>query len=72
MIKIIKEGKKQFQGNCEKCGCVFLYEIADMSGADYVECPCCGQWLYHPEQKPDYLESAEIEVSKRKKLLEDT
>lgn len=46
MIKIIKPGKKEFTVTCDKCGCVFSYELSDIyiSG---VTCPECGKYVTH-------------------------
>ena len=41
MIKIIKEGHKQFRDTCFKCGCEYIYELEDID-KDYVKCPQCG------------------------------
>lgn len=46
MIKIIKEGHKQFQGTCFKCGCEYTYELEDIKD-DCVKCPQCGAFNTH-------------------------
>lgn len=46
MIKIIKPGKKEFTVTCDKCGCVFSYELSDL-GPSGVTCPECGKYIYH-------------------------
>lgn len=51
-MKIIKEGKKTFRLTCSKCGCEFEYELDEIGTTipGKVECPCCGEYLYHPNQ----------------------
>lgn len=44
MIKIIKEGIKEFRATCPFCHCEFTYEIEDLY-VDIVTCPCCGAML---------------------------
>lgn len=46
MIKIIKDGQKEFVGNCNICGCQFSYDITDVSLGS-VPCPCCGHYYVH-------------------------
>lgn len=41
MIKIIKEGIKEFSATCPFCYCEFIYEREDVHD-DIVNCPCCG------------------------------
>lgn len=52
MIKIIKEGQKEFVGNCNDCGCEFSYDIHDVALGS-VPCPCCGHYYVHklPDMK---------------------
>ncbi len=45
-IKIIKEGKKEFEYTCPYCGCVFTYELEDIEPGDIVECPFCHEQLH--------------------------
>lgn len=47
MIKIIKEGQKIFIRTCDRCGCKFQYDLDDLSGLDYINCPCCHTTLTH-------------------------
>lgn len=43
MIKIIKEGHKQYRNTCFKCGCEYTYELEDVdTKTDCVKCPRCG------------------------------
>lgn len=44
MIKIIKEGIKEFHITCPYCGCEFTYENEDIHES-IVSCPCCGAAL---------------------------
>ena len=48
MIKIIKEGKKEFIATCRTCGCQFSYELNDIHISG-VSCPYCGHLVVHPE-----------------------
>lgn len=45
MIKIIKPGKTDFRLTCDKCGCVFEYNVEDIDDS-YVKCPTCGKMHY--------------------------
>lgn len=45
MIKIIKEGKTDFRLTCDKCGCIFEYNVADIDDC-YIKCPTCGKQHY--------------------------
>ena len=47
MIKIIEEGQKTFTKTCDRCGCKFQYDLSDLSGTDYINCPCCHTTLVH-------------------------
>lgn len=52
MIKIIKEGKKEFKAICPICGCEFSYELEDLQQTPtykIVKCPCCGRGVTHKE-----------------------
>ena len=46
MIKIIKDGQKDFIGKCHTCGCEFSYQLTDI-GLGSVVCPCCGGYVRH-------------------------
>ena len=46
MIKIIKEGKKEFIAKCPTCGCEFSYQAIDIILGSVV-CPCCGGYVVH-------------------------
>ena len=46
MIKIIKDGQKDFIANCGICGCEFSYQTEDIRGSS-VACPCCGFYVSH-------------------------
>lgn len=39
-IKIIKDGKKEFDITCPYCGCEFTYEKEDVHNSQVI-CPCC-------------------------------
>ena len=47
MIKIIEQGQKTFTRTCDRCGCKFQYDLSDLSGLDYISCPCCHTTLTH-------------------------
>lgn len=48
MIKIIKDGQKDFIVKCPTCGCEFSYQLIDI-GLGSVTCPCCGGHVAHKE-----------------------
>ena len=50
MIKIIKDGQKDFIAKCTTCGCEFSYQLVDI-GLGSVTCPCCGNYVVHKEFK---------------------
>lgn len=50
MIKIIKDGQKDFIAKCQTCGCEFSYQLIDIVGNSVV-CPCCGNHVAHKEFK---------------------
>ena len=45
-IKIIKDGKKEFDITCPYCGCEFTYEKEDICNSEVI-CPCCSTNLPH-------------------------
>ena len=47
MIKIIEQGQKTFIRTCDRCGCKFQYDLSDLSGLEYISCPCCHNSLVH-------------------------
>ena len=46
VIKIIKQGTKEFHITCPYCGCEFTYENEDVRNS-VVICPCCSKSLPH-------------------------
>lgn len=50
MIKIIKDGQKDFVTKCPTCGCEFSYQLVDI-GLGSVVCPCCSGYVAHKEFK---------------------
>lgn len=46
MIKIIKNGQKDFVAKCSTCGCEFSYQLVDITLSSVV-CPCCGGYVAH-------------------------
>ena len=58
MIKIIKDGQKEFTTKCGTCGCEFSYQLVDI-GLGSVVCPCCGGYVAHKEFKePSFVTGA--------------
>lgn len=71
-IKIIKEGSKKkkkdvYEATCEKCDCIFEYNIEDVESKDrdsygkwcfIIKCPCCGHILFVPPtfKRYDFIE----------------
>ena len=55
MIKVIKEGKKEFITICENCGTEFSYELSDINKSGYssshVRCPLCNEKCFHTVDK---------------------
>lgn len=60
MIKIIKDGQKEFIGICNTCGCQFSYDVSDIS-FDSVSCPCCGHYYVHKGFKTNTQEWQKIQ-----------
>ena len=52
MIKIIKDGQKDFIAKCTTCGCEFSYQLVDI-GLGSVVCPCCGGCVAHKINEPE-------------------
>ena len=52
MIKIIKDGQKEFTTKCDTCGCEFSYQLIDI-GLGSVTCPCCGGYVAHKLNEPE-------------------
>ena len=50
MIKIIKDGQRDFIAKCATCGCEFSYQLVDI-GLGSVTCPYCGHYVAHKEFK---------------------
>lgn len=46
MIKIIKDGQKNFISKCPTCGCEFSYQLVDIKLGSVV-CPCCDHYVAH-------------------------
>lgn len=52
--KIIKEGTKIFTIKCDKCDCVFQYDIGEVYTGfsySYVHCPYCNMTIPHSNRK---------------------
>lgn len=55
MIKIIKDGQKDFIAKCTTCGCEFSYQFVDIRLGS-VTCPYCGHYVAHKEFKgPSFI-----------------
>lgn len=63
MIKIIEQGQKTFIRTCDRCGCKFQYDLSDLSGLDYISCPCCHNTLVHIGPK-----TTKIDLDKTNKI----
>lgn len=50
MKEIIEKGYDKFMTSCPICGCLFNYELSDISIGNSIECPHCGRILVHPRQ----------------------
>lgn len=61
MIKIIKDGQKEFTTKCDACGCEFSYQLADIE-LNSVKCPCCGGYVAHKEFKESSFVTAPHEI----------
>lgn len=46
MIKVIEHGYKKYSIRCNKCNCLYEYELEDVM-QDIIVCPDCGQNNYH-------------------------
>lgn len=53
MKKIIKNGANQFRKECDRCGCIFEYDLDEVNKRDgvgeqdTVRCPGCGKNMPH-------------------------
>ena len=47
MIEVLKEGSKHFVTVCPKCGCLFRYDVEDVTGHSTVPCPWCNDFVTH-------------------------
>lgn len=45
MIRIITPGKTDFRMTCDKCWCIFEYNVEDIEDG-YIKCPTCGKMHY--------------------------
>lgn len=46
MIKIIKDGQRNFIVKCPCCGCEFSYQLINI-GPGWMNYPCCGHCVEH-------------------------
>ena len=74
-IKIIKEGKKEFEGTCGLCGTVFTYELGDIVTCGdthpYVKCPVCEKRCYHYINETNRLNLDENQIYPYKPYFND-
>lgn len=63
MIKIIEKGQKTFTRTCDRCGCKFQYDLSDLGGLDFINCPCCHTTLTHIGPK-----AVKIDLGKANKI----
>lgn len=47
MIKMLEKGQQTFTRTCDRCGCKFQYDLSDLSGLDYINCPYCHTTITH-------------------------
>lgn len=71
MIKIIEEGQKTFTRTCNRCGCKFQYDLSDLSGTDYIDCPCCHTTLVHVGPKAIKIDLNKSTSTDSDEYLED-
>lgn len=63
MIKILEKGQKTFTRTCDRCGCKFQYDLSDLGGLDFINCPCCHTTLTHIGPK-----ATKIDLGKSNKI----
>ena len=68
MIKIIEKGQKIFIRTCDRCGCKFQYDLSDLSGLDYISCPCCYTTLTHIGPHAKKVGPNDTDLSKSNKI----
>ena len=68
MIKIIEQGQKTFTRTCDRCGCKFQYDLSDLSGLDYISCPCCYTTLTHIGPHAKKVGPNDTDLSKSNKI----
>ena len=47
MIKMLEKGQQTFTRTCDRCGCKFQYDLSDLIGLDYIDCPYCHITIAH-------------------------
>ena len=68
MIRIIEQGQKTFTRTCDRCGCKFQYDLSDLSGLDYISCPCCHTTLTHIGPHAKKVGPNDTDLSKSNKI----
>ena len=64
MVKIIKDGQKDFIAKCPTCGCEFSYQLGDI-GLNSVVCQCCGNYVAHKEFKEPHINAIPHEFTQQ-------
>ncbi len=73
MIKMLEKGQKTFTRTCDRCGCKFQYDLSDLGGLDYIDCPYCHTTITHvgpkaikinlgKTNKVDWIDTGKINV----------
>ena len=47
MIKILEHGYNRYTCRCQRCNCLFEYELIDIIKKGSVNCPECGDLCHH-------------------------
>lgn len=56
-VKIIQPPAAEYKAVCHRCGCIFTYELSDLSrqvftsATQCVKCPVCDETYLHPNQR---------------------
>ena len=57
MIEILEKGPQKFTAKCHHCGCLFSYELEDLTTGEQVKCPQCSSFCTHEVDKPIYVKN---------------
>lgn len=47
MIKVIKSKQDKFTRQCDKCACIYEYELEDIDNENNTTCPECNNKNFH-------------------------